>query len=113
VGEFNLYWGRFKDVSPQELRNTADMLRQRTGRDVVFLVSEREGKLSTVVAVSREIADRVKANEIIKELGKAVGGGGGGRADMAQGGGADPAGFERAVRILREILSAQSPSLST
>jgi len=90
----------------------ADMLRKKTGKDVVFLVSERNGKLSTVVAVSREIAHRVRADEIIREVSKALGGGGGGRSDMAQGGGTNPSGFEEAVRLLRKILTARSGSLS-
>lgn len=112
AGDFTLFWGMFRDVSPEDLRNIADLLRRRTGRDVVFLVSERNGKLSTVVAVSREITDRVRADEIIRKVSKALGGGGGGRADMAQGGGTDPSGFEEAVRLLREILTARSGSLS-
>lgn len=104
IGEFTLFWGRFRDVGAEELRNLADMLRHKTGRDVVFLVSEKDGKLSTVVAVSKNISDRVRANEIIKELGKALKGGGGGRPDMAQGGGSNPAGVEEAVKILKERL---------
>ncbi len=104
VGSYTLKWGKFKDVEAQELRNLADMLRKETGRDVVFLVSEKEGKLSTVIAVSKEISDKVKANELIKEIGKALKGGGGGRSDMAQGGGNNPAGVEEAVKILREKL---------
>ncbi len=112
AGDFTLFWGMFRDVSPEDLRNIADLLRRRTGRDVVFLVSERNGKLSTVVAVSREITDRVRADEIIRKVSKALGGGGGGRPDMAQGGGTDPSGFEEAVRLLREMLTARSGSLS-
>jgi len=112
AGDFTLFWGRFKDISPEDLRNMADMLRKKTGKDVVFLVSERNGKLSTVVAVSREIAHRVRADEIIREVSKALGGGGGGRSDMAQGGGTNPSGFEEAVRLLRKILTARSGSLS-
>ncbi|RLJ71455.1 alanyl-tRNA synthetase [Hydrogenivirga caldilitoris] len=104
VGDFTLFWGRFKDAESEELRNLADMLRHKTGRDVVFLVSEKEGKLSTVVAVSKEIAHKIKANQLIKEVGKSLKGGGGGREDLAQGGGSNPAGIEEAVKILREKL---------
>ncbi len=104
VGDFTLFWGRFRDVGAEELRNLADMLRHKTGRDVVFLVSERDGKLSTVVAVSKEISGDVKANQLIKELGKVLKGGGGGREDLAQGGGSDPSGVDKAVKILRERL---------
>ena len=108
LGGYTLFWGRFKDVGSEELRNLADMLRHKTGRDVVFLVSEKDGKLSTVVAVSKEISGEVKANQIIKDLGKALKGGGGGREDMAQGGGSDPSGVEKAVKILRDKIKAIS-----
>jgi alanyl-tRNA synthetase len=104
-GDYTLLWGRFKDVGPEELRNLADMLRNRTTKGVVFLVSETDGKVSTVLAVSKNISDRVKANELIKKVGKALKGGGGGRPDLAQGGGANIEGLEEAVKILRETLS--------
>ncbi|MDQ7082743.1 MAG: DHHA1 domain-containing protein [Aquificota bacterium] len=89
VGNYILFWGRFRDVGAEELRSLADMLRHKTGRDVVFLVSEKDGKVTTVVALSKGLTERLKANELIKELGKALKGGGGGRDDMAQGGGSD------------------------
>ena len=104
VGEFTLFWGKIKGVGAEELRNLAAMLRHKTGKDVVFLLSEKDGKLSTVVAVSKETTDRVKANQLIKELGRALKGGGGGREDLAQGGGSNPGGFEEAVKILRNRL---------
>ncbi len=104
VGDYTLFWGRFRDVGAEELRNLADMLRHKTGKDVVFLVSEKDGKVSTVVAVSKGITDKVKANELIKEVGKALKGGGGGRPDMAQGGGSNPGGVEEAVKIIMERL---------
>ena len=108
IGDYTLFWGRFRDVGAQELRNLADMLRHKTGRDVVFLVSEKDGKVTTVVALSKELTGRLKANELIKELGKALKGGGGGREDMAQGGGSDPSGVDRAVKILRDKLKELS-----
>ncbi len=108
IGGYTLFWGRFREVETEELRNLADMLRHKTGRDVVFLISEKDGKLSTVVAVSKGIAQKVRANEIIKDIGKVLKGGGGGRPDMAQGGGSNPAGIEEAVKILRDKLSSLS-----
>ncbi len=104
VGDYTLFWGKFRDVGAEELRNLADIFRHKTGKDVVFLVSEKDGKVSTVVAVSKDIADRVRANEIIKEIGRALKGGGGGRPDMAQGGGSNPAGVEEAVKIIIDRL---------
>jgi len=104
VGDFTLFWGILGEVSQSSLRNLADILRHKTGRDVVFLLSERGGKLTTVLAVSKEIANVVRADELIRIAGKEIGGGGGGRPDMAQGGGTDPEGIERAVKIIKEKL---------
>ena len=104
AGDFNLVWGILEEVSQNELRNLADSLRQKTGRDVVFLISLQGDKLSTVLALSKGLESRIKANELIKEVGKVLGGGGGGRPDMAQGGGSDVKGVDKAVKILREKL---------
>ena len=111
VGAVTFFWGKFKDVEPQELRNLADMLRNRATRSVVFLTSENGGKLSTVIAVSKDISHKVRANELIKEAGKAIKGGGGGREDMAQGGGSDPSGFEKAVKIIETRLESLEEGL--
>ncbi len=108
VGDFTLLWGVFEGVEAQELRNLADMLRQRTGKGVVFLVSKDKGRLITVLAVSKGITDRVRADELIREVGKAVKGGGGGRPDMAQGGGSNPEGVDEAVKIIRDRLKKLS-----
>jgi len=106
VGDYNLYWGVFKDLEVGELRNLADMLRNKTGKDVVFLVSEKDHRLSTILALSKGISDRLSANDLIKEVGRALGGGGGGRRDMAQGGGTNRKGVDEALKIIRERLES-------
>ncbi len=108
VGEFTLFWGVLEDIPQGSLRNLADILRHKTGNDVVFLVSRKDDKLTTVLAVSKEISDRVRADDLIKIAGREIGGGGGGRPDMAQGGGTKPENVERAVKIIKERLKAVS-----
>jgi len=105
IGEFTLHYGVFEDVEPEELRNLADMLRQKTKKDVVFIASRKGEKVNFVIGVSKEIADKVNAKEVIREVGKVLKGGGGGRADLAQGGGKAPDKFPEAVKLLKEILS--------
>jgi len=105
IGEITLHYGIFEDVEPEELRNLSDILRQRTKKDVAFIASKKDGKVYFVVAVSKELSSQIKANELIREVGRVLQGGGGGRQDLAQGGGRAPDKFEDAVKLLKEILS--------
>ena len=108
VGEFQLHYGVFEDLEPEELRNLSDILRQKTGKDVVFVASRKGDKINFVLALSKPLAESLKANELIREVGKVLKGGGGGRPDLAQGGGNAPEKFEEAIKLLKEILSGVS-----
>ena len=104
VGDIRLSWGVFEGASPEDLRDLADRIRRRSDREVVLLASEKEGKVLTVLAVSKDLSNRVRANDLIRDIGKALGGGGGGRPDLAQGGGTNIGGLEEAVKILKDRL---------
>jgi alanyl-tRNA synthetase len=56
----------------------------------VVLASENDGKVTLVVAVTKDLTARVKAGDIVKAIAPIVGGGGGGRPDFAEAGGKDP-----------------------
>ncbi len=98
-----LHWCELEDADIQSLRNYADNLR-RKGSGVVFFAVKKEGKVSTLLAVSKELASLLPAKELIKEVGKVLGGGGGGQDEMAQGGGTKPEMVGRAVERLKEVL---------
>ena len=102
VVDVRVSWGFFEEASPEDLRNLADTVRNRSDKEVVLLASERNGKVLTVLAVSKGISEKLRADELIKVVGRALGGGGGGRPDLAQGGGTKPEGMEEAVKILKE-----------
>jgi alanyl-tRNA synthetase len=103
-GEYTLFYGVLEDVEGDLLRELADQLRQGRTKTVVFLASKREGKLSTLIALSKDLVGSLSAKELIKEVGKILGGGGGGRDDLAQGGGTKPENFEKALELLKEKL---------
>lgn len=105
IGDITLHYGIFENVEPEELRNLSDILRQRTKKDVAFIASKKDRKVYFVIAVSKELSSQIKANELIREIGRVLQGGGGGRQDMAQGGGKAPDKFEDAIKLLKEILS--------
>jgi alanyl-tRNA synthetase len=76
---------------------------------VVVVGTAHEGKTSVVAAVTPDLSGRVPASRIAARIGKALGGSGGGKADLAQAGGKNeallPAGLAEAEAALRELLS--------
>ncbi len=88
------------------LRELADKLRDKLGRGIVALGSESDGKAVLLVAVTKDLTARIKAGDLVKEAAKLVGGKGGGKPDLAQAGGPDPAGLERALAKVEELVRA-------
>ncbi len=85
-------------ADPKVMRDAADTLRDRLGSGVVVLAGEREGKANLLVAVTKDLAgSKVHAGKLIERLVPHVGGRGGGRPDLAQAGGPDPSGLDRAL----------------
>ena len=97
-------------LSIPELRNLSDTLRSRVRSGVVVVGTSGEGKTSVVAAVTPDLADRVPASRIAARIGKALGGSGGGKADLAQAGGKNesllPAALKEAEAAVRELLEA-------
>jgi alanyl-tRNA synthetase len=85
------------------LRELADKLRDRLGTGVVALGSEHAGKAVLLVAVTKDLTGKLKAGDLVKEGAKLVGGVGGGKPDLAQGGGPDPSGLEKALEKIGEL----------
>ncbi len=79
------------------LRELGDKVRDRLEKGVVILGSSHNGKAMLLVMVTKNLTDKIKAGDIVKEIAKEIKGGGGGRPDMAQAGGKDPSGLGRAI----------------
>jgi len=75
--------------SQKELRDSADKIKDKLGSGIVLLGANKEGKAMLICMVTKDLVDRFKAGDIIKQLSGMVGGKGGGRPDMAQGGGSN------------------------
>jgi alanyl-tRNA synthetase len=73
---------------------------------VIALASEQDGKAVLLVAVTKDLTAKLKAGDLVKEAAKLVGGSGGGKPDLAQAGGSDPAGIEKALAKVKELASA-------
>jgi alanyl-tRNA synthetase len=79
------------------MRALADQLRDKLKSGVVALGAANDGKVSLLVVVTKDLITRLKAGDIIKEMAAEVGGTGGGRPEMAQAGGKDPARLDVAL----------------
>ena len=93
-------------LDPKELRGLLDQAKQRLGSGVAVVVAVNEGKASIAAAVTDDLVDRVSAVDLVRAGVEALGGkGGGGRPDMAQGGGPDGTKAGDAIAAVRAILA--------
>lgn len=96
------------NVDMNELRNLGDQLKNQIGSGVVLIVSAQGDKVNLIaMATDDAIAKGAHAGNLIKSLASLVGGGGGGRPNMAQAGGKNPAGIDELLSKASEALSAQ------
>src|SRR5207253_5940622 len=78
------------DLDASAMRQLSDTLLARIKSGVVVIGRSGDGKVSLIVRTSPDLTKRVPAGQVIKELAPIVGGRGGGKADMAEGGGSQP-----------------------
>ena len=95
-------------VDMNGLRDLGDQLKEKLGEGVVVLASDCEGKVNLVaMATDGAMANGAHAGNLIKGIAALVGGGGGGRPNMAQAGGKNPAGIDAAVKEAAVVLEGQ------
>ncbi len=104
VGGAKVLVARAPVTDAKELRTFAASLRDKLGSGVLFLAAEADGKALLIAMVSDDLTKRFHAGKIIAPAAKAVGGGGGGKPDMAQAGGSDPGGIDRALQIALDTI---------
>ncbi len=95
---------KMEAASPAELRDAADRIKDKLKSGIVVLGADREGKAMLTCMVTKDLMGRFKAGDIIRKLAVVVGGKGGGRPDMAQGGGNHPEDLEKAFARFYELL---------
>jgi alanyl-tRNA synthetase len=96
---------RVDGLDAEGLRSVADTLRDRLGSGVVCIGSVMDGKVSLIAAVTKDLTKRFPAGRIIQEVAQAVGGRGGGRPDLAQGGGAEPDKLDGALKLVYDLVA--------
>ncbi|MFW8566440.1 alanine--tRNA ligase [Orrella sp. 11846] len=89
VDDIRLLVKEVKDVEPQALREMTDQLKDKLQKAVILLATVSQGKVSLVGGVTKNLTDRIRAGDLVRHVAEGLGGKGGGRPDMAMGGGSD------------------------
>ena len=96
------------DVDMNGLRNLGDQLKDKLGEGVIVIASVQDGKVNLMAAVTDEARKKgAHAGNLIKAIASLVGGGGGGRPNMAQAGGKNPAGVDECLSKVSEVVAEQ------
>ena len=99
---------RIEGVDMNGLRELGDQMKEKLGEGVIVLASAVDGKVSLMaMATEGAVKQGAHAGNLIKGIASLVGGGGGGRPNMAQAGGKNPAGIDEAIGKVKEVLEAQ------
>jgi alanyl-tRNA synthetase len=107
IGGIKVFADELEANSPKELRESADRIKDKLRSGIVLLAAKKEGKVMLVCVVTKDLIDRFKAGDMIKRLSVIVGGKGGGRADMAQGGGSKPENLKTALEAIYGLVEGK------
>jgi alanyl-tRNA synthetase len=91
--------------NPAALRGLADRLKDKIKSGIVVMGSVNGPKAFLIVGVTKDLTDRFHAGNIIKKIAPIVGGGGGGRPDLAQAGGTQPAKLDQALKMAYKVIA--------
>ena len=105
IGDAKLIARHVSGLEKAALRSLSDSLRDRIKRGVVVLAGDSNGKVQLLVSVTKDLADRVSAGQLVKELAPIIGGGGGGRPDFAEAGGKDSSRIDELLATARETVT--------
>jgi alanyl-tRNA synthetase len=97
---------RVDNLERAQLRTLVDQLRDKIGSGVVVLGSASNGNVSLIVGVTKDLTGRVQAGKVIGPVAQKVGGKGGGRPDLAEAGGKDPAALDSALAEVYTVVDS-------
>ena len=101
--------GALDGADVKTLRETMDKLKDKLGSAAIVLSSVADGKVTLIAGVTNDLTSKVKAGELVNHVAQQVGGKGGGRPDMAQAGGTNPAGLPAALASVTAWVEARLP----
>ena len=97
-----------KEADPKSLRETVDQLKNKLGKAAVVIATVNNGKVSLVAGVTKNETSLIKAGDLLNHVASQIDGKGGGRPDMAQGGGNNPDALPRALASVAEWVKGQT-----
>jgi alanyl-tRNA synthetase len=106
IGETSVVVGRLSTTSVDRAREAIDMLKKKAKSAAVFLAYEEDGKVMLLAGVTDDLIKKIKAGDIVKQIAPIVDGGGGGKPQMAQAGGKNPAKIDEALSKASEMITA-------
>ena len=108
IGGIKVLAAKVPDADMNSLRNLGDQMKDKLGDSAILLASAFDGKVNLVaMATDAAMTKGAHAGNLIKEVAALVGGGGGGRPNMAQAGGKNPDGMDAAIEKAYEVLNTQ------
>ena len=97
---------KIEGADPKSLRDTLDQLKNKLGSAAIVLGTSSGNKVSLIAGVTKDQTSRIKAGDLVNAVAVQVGGKGGGRPDMAQAGGTDPAALDAALQSVPDWIRA-------
>ncbi len=98
---------QLEGVDPKSLRDTLDQLKNKLGKAAIVISTVVDGKVSLVAGVTKSETSLIKAGDLLKHVAEQIDGKGGGRPDMAQGGGNNPAELPAALESVKTWVEGQ------
>jgi alanyl-tRNA synthetase len=92
------------NIESKDLRDIADKLKDKLGSAILVLATVNDKKVSLVAAVTKDLTKTYQAGNILNHVATQIGGKGGGRPDMAQGGGTEPDKLTNALASVRDLI---------
>ena len=104
IGAAAVIVGRLSTTSVERAREAIDMLKKKAKSAAIVLAYEEEGRVMLLAGVTDDLIKKLKAGDIVKTIAPIVDGGGGGKPQMAQAGGKNPAKIDEALAKATELI---------
>ncbi len=105
INGIDVYVDRLSNLEMSQIRHISDNIKAKLKSGVVILFNEKDSKINVVAMVTKDIAGKIKARDIVSKVSVKLGGKGGGKEEFAQGGGKDAKAIDYVIEHLEEFLS--------